>query len=193
MVDHAIKMQPAMLYILLNTHTYSKHYYLIIHTVHMYKNIILHQRICIIYSIEGRLICQIADQSPRAFRYWKRLRAEVGYLAYQPPFYAIYYMSDGCDVTAHHYRENCQFPPRGQVDIPYTVCVEMFAIRNFRELPAEQNFRVFIFANACSVSFWVARTAAACTAFELQLSLPPTGLKKCSIVFDMSVRKHRMY
>ena len=35
--------------------------------------------------------------------------------------------------------------------------------------------------------------AAACTAFELLLSLPPTGLKKCSIVSDMSVRKHCMY
>ena len=65
-----------------------------------------HVRICIIYSIEGRLICQIADRGPRA---------EVGYLAYQPPFYAIYYMSSGCDVTAHHYREDCQFPPRGHL------------------------------------------------------------------------------
>ena len=35
-----------------------------------------------------------------------KLGAEVHYLAYQPPFYAIYYMSGGCDVTAHHYREN---------------------------------------------------------------------------------------
>ena len=35
-----------------------------------------------------------------------RLRAEVHYLAYQPPFYAIYYMSGGCDVTSHHYGEN---------------------------------------------------------------------------------------
>ena len=62
--------------------------------------------ICIIYSIEGQLICQITDRGPRD---------EVGYLAYQPPFYAVYYMSDGCDVTAHHYRENCQFPLRGHL------------------------------------------------------------------------------
>ena len=55
-------------------------------------------------------------------------------------------------------------------------------------------FYLFIFfANACSVSFWVARTATACTTFELLLSLTPTGLKKCSIVYDMSVRKHCTY
>ena len=29
----------------------------------------------------------------------------------------------------------------------YTVYLEIFARRNFRELPAELNFRVFIFAN----------------------------------------------
>ena len=57
--------------------------------------------ICIIYSIEGRLICQIADRGPGAFRYRKRPRDEVGYLAYQPPFYAIYYISGGCDVIRH--------------------------------------------------------------------------------------------
>ena len=32
--------------------------------------------------------------------------AEGCYLAYQLPFYAIYYISGGCDVTAHHYGEN---------------------------------------------------------------------------------------
>ena len=31
--------------------------------------------------------------------------------------------------------------------IHYTVYLEIFARRNFRELPAELNFRVFIFAN----------------------------------------------
>ena len=37
----------------------------------------------------------------------------------------IYYMSDGCDVTAHHYWENCQFPPRGHLAgwcIVYQTC-----------------------------------------------------------------------
>ena len=28
------------------------------------------------------------------------------YLAYQTPFYAIYFISGGCDVTTHHYGEN---------------------------------------------------------------------------------------
>ena len=37
----------------------------------------------------------------------------VLYIAYQPLFYAIYYMSGGCDVMAHNYRENCQ--PRGHL------------------------------------------------------------------------------
>ena len=50
-----------------------------------------------------------------------RPRASVGYLAYQPPFYAIYFMSGGCNVTAHHYRENCQFPPRGHLAGWYTI------------------------------------------------------------------------
>ena len=36
---------------------------------------------------------------------------------------------------------------RFQLLFIYTVYLEIFARRNFRELPAELNFRVFIFAN----------------------------------------------
>ena len=39
-----------------------------------------------------------------------RPRAKVGYLAYQLPFYAIYYMSHGCDVTAYLYGRKPHFP-----------------------------------------------------------------------------------
>ena len=35
----------------------------------------------------------------------------------------------------------------------YTVCAEMFARRNFRELLAELKFRVFIFANDCLIIY----------------------------------------
>ena len=34
-----------------------------------------------------------------------------------------------------------------------TVCAEMFARRNFRELRAELKFRVFIFANDCLIIY----------------------------------------
>ena len=37
-------------------------------------------------------------------QYLKCLRAEGQYLAYQLPFYALYNMSHGCDVTAYQYR-----------------------------------------------------------------------------------------
>ena len=55
-------------------------------------------------------------------------RTEVRYLAYQPFFYASYYISSGCDVTAHHYRENSQFVQRGnlQVDMPYIKPVRLY-------------------------------------------------------------------
>ena len=39
------------------------------------------------------------------------------------------------------------------VHCTYTVCAEMFARRNFRELLAELKFRVFIFANDCLIIY----------------------------------------
>ena len=42
-------------------------------------------------------------------------RTEVRYLAYQPPFYASYHISSGCDVMTHHCSVNSQFQQRGHL------------------------------------------------------------------------------
>ena len=44
-------------------------------------------------------------------------------------------------------------PFSSDVIVTSTVCAEMFARRNFRELLAELNFRVFIFANDCLIIY----------------------------------------
>ena len=46
-----------------------------------------------------RLICHNIKTATCQGQYLKRPRAEGCYLAYQPPFYAIYYISGGSDVT----------------------------------------------------------------------------------------------
>ena len=57
------------------------------------------QSVPILYYVNHRRTVDMLNSRPRP-------KAETSYLAYQPPFYASYDISSGCDVTAHHYREN---------------------------------------------------------------------------------------
>ena len=54
-------------------------------------------------------------------------------------------------ATVYHFGINAL----GAVSVAHwhTVCAEMFARRNFRELLAELKFRVFIFANDCLIIY----------------------------------------